>query len=97
VFFNACVVFAQIGLLIKIVHLLYYLTPSVSSFLVEVIPRTTGNGYRNMPIVLFEKECPVVVCLQTHAAQYLFVNEQRVIISIIIHIITVLFVLHWRG
>jgi hypothetical protein len=29
VFFNACVVFAQIGLPIKIVHLLYYLTHSV--------------------------------------------------------------------
>jgi hypothetical protein len=29
-FFNVCVVFAQIGLFIKIVHLLYYLTHSVS-------------------------------------------------------------------
>jgi hypothetical protein len=29
-FFYACVVFAQIGLLIKIVHLLYYLTVYVS-------------------------------------------------------------------
>jgi hypothetical protein len=30
IFSNACVVFAQIGLLIKIVHLLYYLTTFVS-------------------------------------------------------------------
>jgi hypothetical protein len=30
IFFNTCVVFAQIGLLIKIVHLLYYLTIYVS-------------------------------------------------------------------
>jgi hypothetical protein len=27
------------------------------SFRVELIPTATGNGYRNMQIVMFEKEC----------------------------------------
>jgi hypothetical protein len=35
------------------------------NFRVELLPKGTGNGYRNMQIVIFEKECPVVVCLQS--------------------------------
>jgi hypothetical protein len=34
------------------------------NFRVELIPKATGNGYGNMQIVMFEKECPVV-CLQS--------------------------------
>jgi hypothetical protein len=38
------------------------------SFHVELIPRATGNGYQNMQIVMFEKECMIVVC-KAHAVQ----------------------------
>jgi hypothetical protein len=57
---------------------------------VELIPRTNGNGYRNVQVMVFERECLIVVCLQS--TRTLFVNEQYVIVSIIIQIITVLFV-----
>jgi hypothetical protein len=32
------------------------------NFHVELIPRETGNGYQNMWIVIFERECVSVVC-----------------------------------
>jgi hypothetical protein len=35
------------------------------SFRVELIPRATGNGYRNMQIVMVKNECPIVVFLQS--------------------------------
>jgi hypothetical protein len=31
------------------------------NFHVEFIPRATGNGYQNMQIVIFERECPIVL------------------------------------
>jgi hypothetical protein len=70
------------------------------SFCVELIPRATGNVHWNMQIVMFEKECLIVELLfvcKAHTVQRLFVNKQKVIVSIIIHIITVLFVVHWQG
>lgn len=53
------------------------------SFHAKLVPRVTGNGYWNMHIMLFKKECLM-----------LFV-KQNVIVSIIIHISTVLFLVHW--
>jgi hypothetical protein len=35
------------------------------SLRVELIPRETGNGYRNMQIVMFENESPIIVCLKS--------------------------------
>jgi hypothetical protein len=67
------------------------------SFRVELIPRATRNGYRNMQIVMFEKNIYVLFVCKAHTFQQLFVNEQTVIVSIIIHNVTVLFVVHWRG
>jgi hypothetical protein len=34
-------------------------------FRVELIPRATGNGYRNMQIEIVGRECVIAVCLQT--------------------------------
>jgi hypothetical protein len=46
-----------------------------------------------MQNVIFEREGVIVVCLQIVR----FVNEQKVVVSIIIHIVNVLLALHWRG
>jgi hypothetical protein len=39
---------------------------------VEFIPIATGNGYQNMQIVVFERECVIVVCCKACAVQLLF-------------------------
>jgi hypothetical protein len=54
----------QAGLLIKIVHLLYYLNMCVSKLPCGThTPRATGNESRNMQLEISEKECLTVVCL----------------------------------
>jgi hypothetical protein len=58
--FNDYVVFAE--QLIKFVHL-YNIQLYVSKLPCELIPRAIGNGYRNMQIVIFERECVIVACL----------------------------------
>jgi hypothetical protein len=63
------------------------------TFGVELKPTATGNGYRNKWIVMFKRECIIVVC-EAYAVHNLLVNEQKVIVSIIIVIITGLLVLH---
>jgi hypothetical protein len=60
----------------------------------KLIAKAIGNGYRNMQIVMFEGEYLTVACLLSARSLVTFVNEQNVIVIIIIHIITVLFVLH---
>jgi hypothetical protein len=74
IFFNACVVFAQINLLIKTVHFYLYI---FQSFRVELVPRATGNGYRSMQIVMFEKECNCRLSVKhTQSSNYLLMNKQ---------------------
>jgi hypothetical protein len=50
-----------------------------------------------MQIVILETGCVIVVCLQNTRSPVTSANEQKAVVSIIIHIITVLSVLHWRG
>jgi hypothetical protein len=59
------------------------------NFHVELIPKATRNGYRNMQNVILEREYVSVIC-KVYAVQQPFVSEQNVIVSIIIHILTVL-------
>jgi hypothetical protein len=33
------------------------------NFSEEIMPETTGNEYRNMQMVIFERLCVIVVCL----------------------------------
>jgi hypothetical protein len=96
-FFNACVVFAQIGLLIKIVRLLYYLTAYVSK-----LPCGTHTNikwkwipkYANCDIRERISNCCLSV-MRTQSSNYLL-TFKKLIVSIIIHILTLLFVLHCR-
>jgi hypothetical protein len=44
--------------------------------------------------LIFQRECVIIVHLESI---HTFVNEQKAVISIIIHIITVLSVLHWQA
>jgi hypothetical protein len=53
------------------------------------------SNWKWIETVVLEKEYVTVFC-KTCPAQQLFVNKQKVIISIINHIIIVLFVLHWQ-
>jgi hypothetical protein len=63
------------------------------SFCAELIPRASRNEYRNMQIVMFEKERLLFVC-EAHTVQWSFVKKQQLIIAVIIHIITLLNVVH---
>jgi hypothetical protein len=80
-------------MLIKIVHL-YIIQLYDSKLPMKLIAKEIGNGYRNMQIVMFEGEYLIVACLLSACSLVTFVNEQNVIVRIIIHVITVLFVLH---
>jgi hypothetical protein len=45
------------------------------NFDVELIPRTTGNGYQNMQIVIFKRECAITVC-KAYAVQLLLLMSK---------------------
>jgi hypothetical protein len=64
--------------------------------LLELIPRAIGNGYWNMYFLIFVTKGLTVVCLWSIHSP-ITVNKQKVTISIIFRIMTVLFVLLWRG
>jgi hypothetical protein len=55
----------------------YILRKMFQSFRVELIPRATGNGYQNMQITVFEKECLIVVCPESmQSGNYLLTSKK---------------------
>lgn len=76
---------------------LYFIQLEVPTFSCGIRNKGKGDGYRNMSIVIFERECKIIVCNAYVVCVVTFAKEQKADVSIIMHVINVSLVPHWQG